>query len=208
MVCGQNSKKIDVIPFSFGGVPSSEFPAKLIEQKYSFDTEVWDVCQSKHLTFAEERRLESEPDAFVLVENNRRPGRANVQIQVSYTPPASNSVSSYVGEVTVEISALEPEVFPDAFAATIEVFETIVGKDEQKTETLVESITINMAPSYLIVEKAFFEDRWRAIETLLRTVRELDRKILNYLRSDPYCRKILLGDRVLLYKDISIGSNL
>lgn len=170
VVCG---KEIPIVPFSFDNALGNEFSAEPIELEYSFNTTVWDVCQSKHLTFAEENQLEREPDAFVRVENNRRHGRAHVQIHVIYTPPADDSILSYVGQVTVKISALEPDKFPDAFAAKIDVFETIVGEGEQATETLADSITTTIAPSYLIVEKAFFEDRWKAFEAMLRSVSEL-----------------------------------
>jgi hypothetical protein len=171
VVCG---KEIDIVPFSFGGTPGSEFPANPIElEEHSFNTMVWNVCQSKHLTFAEEKRLESEPNDFMRVENNRRPGRAKVQIRVVYTPPAGDSVLTYVGKMSVKIWALEPEAFPNAFAATVDVFEKIVGEDGHPTEILADSITTTITASYLIVEKAFFEDRWKAFEAMLRSVSEL-----------------------------------
>jgi hypothetical protein len=170
VVCG---KEVPIVPFSFRATPGNDFPLEPIELAHSFDTTVWDICQSKHLTFTEENRLESEPDAFVLVENNRRPGRANVQLRITYTHPPADSISGYVGHVNVKISALEPEEFPDAFDAKVEVFETIVGENENATEYLADTITTAIVPSYLLVEKEFFEDRWKAFEAMLRSVKEL-----------------------------------
>jgi hypothetical protein len=170
VVCGT---EIPVVPFSFRAAGTNDFPLKTIDLAHEFDTTVWDICQSKHLTLTEESRLESEPDAFVQVKNNRRPGRANVQIRITYTPPAANSVSSYVGHMNVEISPLEPEDLRDAFDAKLEIFETIIGEDEKATEFLADNISTTIVPSYLVVEREFFEDRWKAFEAMLRSVKDL-----------------------------------
>ncbi len=170
LVCG---KDIPLLPFSIGGGSGVEgFPIEPIEVTHQFETKVWDVCQARMLSFAEQNRLDVEPNYTLRIDNRRRPGKASVRINVVYMPPAIDTAQSYFGTVDVQITPEDIEQFRDAFQAEIKFIETIVGEDDQPA-TREATVKATIAPTYLIVEKKFFDDYQKAFEAMLRSAKDL-----------------------------------
>ncbi|MFF2450282.1 hypothetical protein ACFVSW_24870 [Neobacillus sp. NPDC058068] len=160
-------KDIKLCPFSSSppeGIPSEPFPSKPIELKYQFTTDVYDCCQIRHFSASDEDTFEREGENGERVFHNMRKGRGHIQISVQFVPLVGGANDAHAGEAVVTIRNLEPNAFPDAFILDVSVYETIFGSSIGTTEEFeADSITIHMTPSYLIVGKDFFDDRWKAL---------------------------------------------
>jgi hypothetical protein len=79
----------------------------------------------------------------------------------------------------VTVRNLDPRQFRDAFTLKIVVYETVTGPGTaaEPYEFEADYMTVHMTPSYLIVDRDFIEDYWRAFETMLKTIRGINDKL-------------------------------
>jgi hypothetical protein len=63
--------------------------------------------------------------------------------------------------------------------APVVVYETITGPGTEAEPYEIEAdyMTVHMTPSYLIVDRDFIEDYWRAFETMLKTIKGINDKL-------------------------------
>ncbi|WP_238322760.1 hypothetical protein [Gorillibacterium massiliense] len=170
---------IELCPFSTRpaeGFPSTPFPTGPIENVHQFATDVFDCCQTRPFSASDEDRFEREGEDGERVFHNLRKGSAKIQITVQFEPLYQGASEAHAGEAIVKIRNLEPEAFPDSFIIEAVVFETIVDSNGQPDMFPADSITIHMTPSYLIVGQDFMNDRQKAIEHMIRTVKGINDK--------------------------------
>ena len=171
---------IELCPFStapLAGQPARPvFPSAPIQKTFTLAVRVYDSCQTRHLSAAEEDSFERD-GRVAGVERmflNERDGQARVRVSVTFAPTVSGSMGSYAGEAVVTIRALDPEDFPDAFILGVTVLETHVGTDLQPSEVFADAMTIHMAPSVLILGMPFFVDLQDARLRMARTIKGIN----------------------------------
>jgi hypothetical protein len=176
------SADIELCPYSrrpAAGFPYIPFPSEPIKKPIRLTLPVADCCQTSHFSAAMEDSFEKEGGSTDRVFVQHGTGEAEIQVSIEFVPLAGGLDDAHAGEAVVTVRNLDPRQFRDAFTLKIVVYETVTGPGTaaEPYEFEADYMTVHMTPSYLIVDRDFIEDYWRAFETMLKTIRGINDKL-------------------------------
>jgi hypothetical protein len=185
---------IQLIPFSnngFQGTPAPPFPTETITVEIHETTQVYNVRQSHVFSFAEEDLFEAGqpipisqwavPGWKGRLFMDERAGKIALSVEVRFEHDTSGE--QYSGQAFVKIRNLNPEAFPDGAIVPVWVYETHIGDDKHPQEVLADSMTIHIAPSFLVMGADYFAAYWETVERLGKTVKHLSDRFARHART-------------------------
>jgi hypothetical protein len=181
----------------FNGEELSMFPTQSIEGEFTTgSTTVYDVYQSALLSAREEEQYEKagaipghqpflgdfRPGKQRLFLEPRTNGRARIRVSVNFVIDLHHQDNHFVGFADVAITNLQPEEFPDGFILGVTVLETIAdhagtGRQEQ----IADQFSLHFAPSFLVVDPDYFDDRAAGLDSLKRMNDEMNGRFVRAL---------------------------
>jgi hypothetical protein len=177
------NRSIPLIPFSVApgdGSPVARFPTQPISQEIRIDDWlIYDVYQSSLFSEADEDRFEgvNPPSGpAILIQTrafpgeriflNERRGPIALKVDVTFETDYNNPAQPFVGHANVTIRNIDPVAYPGGIILPIAVYETRVGLNNDPEEVPADSMTIHIAPSFLVVGREYFTDRREGLETM------------------------------------------
>jgi hypothetical protein len=204
MTDGEKPREIELCPFSTDA-QGAIFPKQSIAVTLQSDTaNVYDVYQSRLFSAADEEDYENHgsfhdqrrPGRIIGTELptrrlylNRRKGKVRVQVTVDFDLPAQDPDVSFIGSAKVTVRSLDPNQYREGYILSFEVLETVMSAtgvdaldDDVRMIKLADSMTLHLAPSFLIAPQGFFADREAGLERIHDIVPDISNR---YALSQP-----------------------
>ncbi|GGE43536.1 hypothetical protein GCM10007276_20930 [Agaricicola taiwanensis] len=175
---------IDLVEFTAApaiGTPVEIFPEQTIQRSLSGPLEVFDCFQAAAMSAAQEDTFEQEgsvagvPRAFV----NGRPGDVALDLQIKLSFDPFGASPNAAGRVELAIANRSPREFPGAIALDVQVLEKRYRFDSLSDQIghvewgVADQLTVHMVPSFVIIDRDFFEDLDAAFHAMLRDIKGL-----------------------------------
>jgi hypothetical protein len=107
---------------------------------------------------------------------NERKGRGSLSVTVRFSDEQKEGEPHVAGQVTVTIRNLDPTRNSRGLIVPVSVYETRVGPDGNKEEVVADSMTVHIAPSFLVVDQQYFADRRQGLDRLELLVDQIDER--------------------------------